>query len=56
MERDAVKLSLERLMQFPFVAERVKAGKLEIHGARFGIADGVLEVLDRRTQAFVRVE
>jgi carbonic anhydrase len=46
MERDAVRLSLERLMTFPFVAERVRAGSLALHGARFGIADGRLEVLD----------
>jgi carbonic anhydrase len=46
MERDAVRLSLERLMTFPFVAERVRAGRLSLHGARFGIADGRLEVMD----------
>jgi carbonic anhydrase len=46
MERDAVRLSLERLMMFPFVAERVRAGSLSLYGARFGISDGQLEVLD----------
>ena len=56
MERDAVRLSLERLMTFPFVAERVRAGTLALHGARFGIADGQLEVLDPRTNKFVSVE
>jgi len=44
-ERETVKLSLERLMTFPFIAERVKAGTLSLAGARFGIADGKLEVL-----------
>jgi carbonic anhydrase len=52
LEQDSVRLSLERLMEFPFVAERVKAGQLELNGARFGIADGKLELLDRETGVF----
>jgi len=56
MERDCVRLSLDNLMTFPFVAERVRAGKLHLSGARFGIADGRLEVLDRDSGAFVAVD
>jgi carbonic anhydrase len=56
MERDCVRLSLENLMTFPFVAERVKAGTLALHGARFGIANGELEVLEPKTGDFVVVE
>ena len=56
MERDAVRLSLERLMTFPFVAERVHAGKLSLHGARFGIAEGKLEVLDSESGCFAPVD
>ncbi|MGN6146923.1 MAG: carbonic anhydrase [Rhizomicrobium sp.] len=52
LEQDGVRLSLERLMEFPFVAERVNAGKLELNGARFGITDGKLELLDRATGKF----
>ncbi len=52
LEHETIKLSLERLMTFPFVAERVAAGKLQLDGARFGIADGVLEVLDRKSGRF----
>jgi carbonic anhydrase len=55
LERDAVRLSMERLMTYPFIAERVLAGTLEINGARFGIADGRLEVFDPSVQAFVAV-
>ncbi|HEX3810827.1 MAG TPA: carbonic anhydrase [Rhizomicrobium sp.] len=55
-ERECVKLSLERLMAFPFVAERVKAGTLQLDGARFGIADGKLELLDQKTGTFMPVE
>jgi len=53
LEQDGVRLSLERLMEFPFVAERVNAGLLELNGARFGIADGKLELLDRASGRFV---
>jgi carbonic anhydrase len=56
MERDCVRLSLDNLMTFPFVAERVNAGTLTLSGARFGIADGKLEILDRASGAFVTVE
>ena len=56
MERDCVKLSLDNLMSFPFVAERVKDGRLRLNGARFGIADGRLEVLDRTSGEFIAVE
>jgi carbonic anhydrase len=55
LERDSVRLSMERLMSYPFVAERVHAGALEINGARFGIADGKLEIFDPETAAFVAV-
>jgi carbonic anhydrase len=43
-ERAAVTLSLSRLMTFPFVAERVGAGALNLEGARFDIATGRLEL------------
>lgn len=52
VEREAVRLSLERLMTFPFVAERVRAGELSLEGARFGIADGRLELLDKKANEF----
>jgi carbonic anhydrase len=55
MERDCVRLSLDNLMTFPFVAERVAAGTLALHGGRFGIADGELELLDPATGEFVAV-
>ena len=55
LERDAVILSMERLMTYPFVAERVKKGAIEINGARFGIADGKLELFDPKTKAFAAV-
>jgi carbonic anhydrase len=56
MEREAVRLSLERLMTFPFVADRVGGGTLSLYGARFGIADGQLEVLDPQSGMFIPVD
>jgi carbonic anhydrase len=52
MERDCIRLSLANLMTFPFVRERVESGKLRLHGARFGIADGKLEVLNPESDLF----
>ncbi|WP_375390409.1 carbonic anhydrase [uncultured Sphingomonas sp.] len=46
LEQEAVKVSIANLMTFPFVRERVDAGRLTIHGAVFAIADGKLRVLD----------
>jgi carbonic anhydrase len=56
MGRDAIRLSLKNLMSFPFIAERVQAGTLNLYGARFGIADGRLELLDAETDEFRAVE
>ncbi len=55
VERASVLLSMERLMSFPFIAERVEAGRLSLNGARFGIADGRLEIYDPAAKAFVTI-
>ncbi len=44
-EHEAVKLSLENLMTFPWIAERVADGRLRLHGGSFDIRFGVLELL-----------
>ena len=41
----SVRRSMERLLTYPFVSQRVASGDLHIHGARFGIADGELDWL-----------
>jgi carbonic anhydrase len=46
LERAAIEQSLINLMSFPYVAERVSAGQLALHGAYFGVATGVLLVRD----------
>ncbi len=44
-EYEAVRLSLENLATFPWIAERVAQGKLELYGTLFDIRTGVLERL-----------
>ena len=44
-ERESVKLSLENLHTFPWIAERSAAGSLELGGAIFDIRSGVLQTL-----------
>lgn len=55
VERESIKISLDRLKTFPFVAEAISARGLELHGARFGIADGKLEFLDPASGAFASI-
>ncbi|WP_095587287.1 carbonic anhydrase [Actibacterium ureilyticum] len=55
LEKEAIKISLENLMTFPFVAEAVKAETLALHGAWFDIRDGELEVFDVASNHFVPV-
>jgi carbonic anhydrase len=52
IEKAAVFRSLENLMTFPFVRTQVASGKLELHGAYFGVAEGALFVLDRDAKEF----
>jgi len=44
-ERESIRLTLDNLMTFPWIAERVHAGQLELHGWHFDIEQGVLERL-----------
>jgi carbonic anhydrase len=52
IEKAAVFRSLENLMTFPFVQILVERGKLHLHGAYFGVAEGSLSVLDPVTKEF----
>ena len=52
IEKAAVFRSLENLMTFPFVRERVQKGEMSLHGAYFGVAEGSLFVLDQATKEF----
>jgi carbonic anhydrase len=55
IEKAAVLRSIENLMTFPFVKNLVESGKLELHGAYFGVAEGSLSIVDRATNEFSRV-
>jgi len=44
-EQETILLSLENLMTFPWIAERVAHGKLRLQGAHFDIRSGVLSLL-----------
>lgn len=52
-EIEVVRLSLANLMTFPWVAERVAAGRLELLGFRFDIHTGTLIRIDAGTVATV---
>ena len=52
IEKAAVFRSLENLMTFPFVRDRVQKGKMELHGAYFGVAEGSLFLLDPDAKEF----
>ena len=52
LEFASVELSLQNLMTFPWVESKVKQGKLELHGAYFGIAAGRLLVRDPNSGRF----
>jgi len=55
LEQRAVKTSLGNLMTFPCIRVLVERGKLQLHGAYFGVARGSLAVLDPATGKFERV-
>lgn len=53
LERQGVLTSLNNLMSFPYVRDRVNADQLSLHGAIFNIHDGTLEHYDPDVAAFV---
>ncbi len=55
LERLAIEQSLDHLKSFPFVAEAVEAGSLDLHGAWFSIAEGELHWLNKTTGDFTPV-
>lgn len=52
LERASVKRSLDNLMTFPCVKILVERGKLNLHGAFFGVAQGSLSLRDPVTGEF----
>ena len=52
IEKAGVFRSLENLMTFAFVNAQVASGRLNLHGAYFGVAEGSLFVLDQQAKEF----
>ncbi len=52
LEYESIRVTLENLASFPFVAEAVAKRGLKLVGARYGVADGGLELLDPATGMF----
>lgn len=55
LEFAAIRQSLSHLRSFPFVAQREAEGLLALHGAYFGIDDGVLQLFDAELGHFAPV-
>jgi carbonic anhydrase len=55
LEQAAVRLSIDNLRSYPFVADAEAAGRVKLHGAIFDIADGALRVLDSASGQFQTV-
>ena len=52
LEREAVLVSLENLMTFPFVRDAVEAERLTLHGLYTEIGEGGLEEYDAKVARF----
>lgn len=56
LEHASVRHSIDNLLSFPFIEERVADGRLRLRGAYFDIADGGLLALDPETSEFRPVD
>ena len=52
MELESVKISLANLRTFPWIDERERDGRLDLHGGHFAIAEGRLYLLDEAEDHF----
>ncbi len=55
LEQASLRATLQNLMTFPCVRILVERGKLKLHAAYFGVADGRLLVLDQASDRFVPI-
>ncbi|KEJ97225.1 carbonic anhydrase [Pseudosulfitobacter pseudonitzschiae] len=55
LEKHAVVASLENLLTFPFVADRLKSGELTMHGLWMDIGEGGLEYYNHQDKKFLPV-
>lgn len=52
LEFESIRVTLENLATFPFIKAAIAERGLQLVGARYGVADGGLELLDPATGAF----
>jgi carbonic anhydrase len=52
LEYESIRVTLENLRTFPFVQQAIDNRGLKLVGARYGVADGSLELMDPETGAF----
>ncbi|MEI6897247.1 MAG: carbonic anhydrase [Psychromonas sp.] len=54
-ERKGVQHSLQNLMTFPWIKERVENGSLKLHGWRYDLSSSELCALDNRSGHFIKI-
>lgn len=54
MEFAAVRVSLANLRTFPCIEQKEAKGRLRLRGALFAVSDGILHLLDEKTDRFSR--
>lgn len=52
LEHESIRVTLENLATFPFIQNAIASRGLKLVGARYGVADGGLELLDPETGVF----
>lgn len=52
LEHESIRVTLENLATFPFVRRAIEERGLKLVGARYGVGDGSLELLDPETGVF----
>jgi carbonic anhydrase len=55
LEYESIRVTLENLRSFPFVNKAIDQRGLTLVGARYGVADGGLEILDQTSGVFAPV-
>lgn len=56
LEREAVMVSIENLVTFPFVQKAIDDNELTLHALWTDIAEGTLEQFDTSSQSFVQIK
>ena len=55
LEKESIKISINNLIEFPFIKESLEKDKLVIHGLWHDIASGELEMLEPSNSNFVKI-